>query len=525
MSDKFQLRKIVSYFFILAIAVVFTISFGPGSKGFEGKTSKKTVHGAAAMVNGQEIPIREFQRVFDMQVRYMQSRERSFTDALARQMGMDRQLLEEMVNAELLAQAAEKRGIATSDGEIRDLLVKDPSFQKDGHFDLERYKEVLRRYYDKTEVEYEHDLRRRMAAEKLAKVVESTAVVSDDEVKSRFYREGNKAEATFVRFLPTMFAEKVGTPKADELATWQKEHAAEIASAYEENKFLYQERERLKARQILIKVAPEATAEQKAQARAKAEAARKEVEGGKDFAQVAKERSEDPRTKDKGGELGEVERMAMDPALADAAFQLEPGKMTEAIDTRAGVVVLKVEGKTPPRTKPLEEVQAEIAKQQWTKAKAQVLAKTEAEKALAGLKAGKKLAVLYPPQKKDAASPAMRFETESKPEATETGSFDSTRDSVPVLGPAPELSKDVFALTAPKPLEKVYTVGEGFAVAEVNTRSKPTEEGFTAQRDTLRDEAMKAKQIQLRESFLKALKKQGTVVTNDALLRPDPAQS
>ncbi len=524
MSDKLNLRRTFSYLFILAIAIVFTISFGPGSKGFEGRTKAGTTTAAAAVVNGKEIPIREFQRAFGMQVQYMRAQERSFSESLARQMGMDRQVLEQLVNAELLAQAAEKRGISTSDTEIRDLLVKNQDFQKDGQFDLERYKTVLRDYYRKTDVEYEHDLRRRLAAQKLLEVVEHSAVVSDDEVKSRFFREGNKAEATFVRFLPTMFVEKVPAPKADELTVYQKAHAAEITAYYNENKFLYHQPERIKARQILIKVAPEATPEQKAEARTKAENLRKQVEGGKDFAEVAKGFSEDATTREKGGDLGEVERMALDPALADVAFKSEAGALTPVIDTRAGVAFLKVEAKVPPRTKPQEEVQGEIAKQQWTKERAQALAKAEAEKALAAVKGGKKLAVLFP-AKKEGQPAAMRFETETKPEAIETGSFDSTRDSIPVLGAAPELSKDVFGLDSPKLLDKVYPAGEGFAVVEVTARTKPTEEGFAAQRETLREEGMKAKQIELRESFLKSLKKQGTVVTNEEMLREDPRRS
>ncbi|MGQ0503764.1 MAG: peptidylprolyl isomerase [Myxococcaceae bacterium] len=523
MTEKLQLRRALSYLFILAIAIVFTISFGPGSSGFQGKTKAQKPTNAAT-VNGKDIPYKDFQTEFSNQLTYIKMQQRSFNEQLARQMGIDRQVLERLVYGELLAQEAEKRGISTPDSEVRDLLHKNSDFQKDGQFDVERYRQVIRDYYRKTDVEYEEDLRRRIAGNKLLTIVENAAVVSDDEVKARFFREGNKAEATFVRFIPSMFAEKVGAPKGEELAQWQTAHAAEVDSYYQENQFLYAQPEKLQARQILIRTAPGATDAQKAEAKQKAENLRKEIEGGKDFAEVAKQFSEDANTKTKGGSLGEVERMALDPAIAEPAFKLAAGQMTEVVETRAGAAFLKVEGKIAPKQKTLDEVRPEIAKQLWTKEKAKAVAKAEADKALAALRSGKKLATLFPPSK--AGQPAaMRFETESKPEAIETGSFDASRESLPVLGVAPELTKDVFALEAAHSLDKVYSAGEGYAVVDVTQRSKPTDTLFTSQKDTLHEEAMKAKRIELRESFLKALKKQGNVVMNEELLRGDAVQS
>ena len=111
-------------------------------------------------------------------------------------------------------------------------------------------------------------------------------------------------------------------------------------------------------------------------------------------------------------------------------------------------------------------VEGDIARQLYSKTKAKELAEVEAQKALEQVKAGKSLAELFPPSKEDKPA-AMRFETETKPAAVDTGEFSATTDSVPQLGPAPERVKDTFAAQAAGPLAKPYAAGEGYAVVVV----------------------------------------------------------
>ena len=63
-------------------------------------------------------------------------------------------------------------------------------------------------------------------------------------------------------------------------------------------------------------------------------------------------------------------------------------------------------------------------------------------------------------------------------------------------------------------LGEVFPVGEGFVVAQVTERQKASDEDFTKKKDELREQARRAKQIELEQSFIKALKETGKVVTN-----------
>lgn len=503
-------RKIVSLVIIVGIAVVFALSFGPGS--FSRTTVGSAQPNTVAVVNGKEIPLRDFTNSYRYEINDLRNRGNAIPESVARQYIVP-QVMQRLVDMELVAQAAQRYGIIPSDAELAERIHRTPSFQKDGQFDFERYQQELR-FNRLTAAQYEDDLRRQLAVQKMLEVVRSGAVVSEDEVRARYEKEANQARLVFARFLPTMFADKVTAPSAAQLEEFKKAHAKEIQDYYETNRFMYNQPERVKARQLLVKLAPDATEQQKAEARSRAEELRKEiVEGGKDFAAVARERSEDPGTKAAGGELGWVERGSLEPALADAMFALAPGSVSEPIETKLGFHVVKVEQKQEAADKKLADVENEIATTLYKQQAAKELAKAEAEKALAAVKGGKTIQALFPPEKE--GQPALqRFEMETRPEAVETGSFTAGTESIPYLGPAPEVMTAAFATQGPQVLDQVLPVGEGFVVAQVTERKKATDEDFTAKKTELREQARRAKQIELEDSFLKALRKQGTVVQN-----------
>ena len=517
---KETLKRLPYILLILAIAFVFTVQWGPGSRGCNGKlldNSQRT----AAMVNDQEIPLVEFNRAYTSQLQYFRSQGNPLSDSLARQVGIPKQILNQLVESELLAQVAEKRGVGPSDDEVKDLILKDPSFQKEGSFDAQLYQDTVRDYLKKTVQEYEADLRRRLAANKLSDLVESEAFVSEDEIKAAFFKTGNKASATFVRFLPAMFASQIN-PADPEVTHFQEAHLKEVAGYYQANLALYSEPEKAKASHVLLKVAAGASSDQKAGIRKKLEGIRKEIVQGRNFGEAAKQYSEDAGSKDKAGDLGWNARQNWAPTFASAAFALKPGEMSQPIETQLGYHLIQLAETKPAEKKELASVQHEIARILLKKELAQKAALQRAEEALALLKHGEKLQQAFPAIHTKDSEPSMRFETETKPEATETGSFAVGGESVPQLGPAPQLVTDILQLSSPGVLGKVYAVGEGFAVVEVSERQRSTEDGFKTQRDALEQEALKSKQAELRQSFLKALKKTAKITLNPSLSSEAP---
>jgi peptidyl-prolyl cis-trans isomerase D len=469
---------------------------------------------SAARVNDREISLREFNQTYTNELRRYAAQFRRFgqelTEARAKEMGLPRRVLDDLVNNELVAQEAERQGIATSDDEVEHVLRQSADFKGDnGEFDLIKYKDALRNYYRKTPQEYENDIRRALAVQKVYQVLAEATQVSDEEVKDQYFRDGDKAKITYVRFAPTMYAGKVGEPKPAEVEAYRKEHEKEVADEYTANSYVYQQPEKVRARHILVKVAKDAPQAKKDEARAKIEALKKQLDGGKDFAELAKEASEDEGSKAAGGDLGLQPREGWVPEFSAAAFALKAGEVSAPVESQFGFHLIKVEEKKAAETKPLEQVAGELAKKLWTREKAKALAKAEADKALAAAKGGKKLAELYPASKEK-----LQFETSGAPEAKTTDEFSVHGESVPQLPPMPDLLKDVAAQKGEALLGQAYAAGDGWVVARVDSRTVPTEESFTKELPKLREAAIRAKQGQAQESFVKALRKNARVVLN-----------
>ncbi len=87
----------------------------------------------------------------------------------------------------------------------------------------------------------------------------------------------------------------------------------------------------------------EARAKAEDEARAKAEKIYEELKAGKDFAEAAKEYSDDRSNKDKGGDLGAFARGMMVPEFEQAAFALKPGEISQPVKTPYGWHIIKVE--------------------------------------------------------------------------------------------------------------------------------------------------------------------------------------
>jgi len=133
---------------------------------------------------------------------------------------------------------------------------------------------------------------------------------------------------------------------ADSIAAYWKAHPIEFT-----------EPGRARVSHVLIR-APEGSS--RADAKKRALKARERIVKGEDFAAVAREVSEDPSSAAKGGDLGEMTRAAVVKEFADAAFSLPIGTISEPVETRFGVHILRVDERKPERLRPLEECVEEI---------------------------------------------------------------------------------------------------------------------------------------------------------------------
>lgn len=134
----------------------------------------------------------------------------------------------------------------------------------------------------------------------------------------------------------------------------------DVQAYYQENSEQFHEEESVHANHILILALPDATPAQKATARAQATTILGQLRAGADFAQLAREHSQDPGTAPEGGDLGWVPRGRTDPVFEAAAFSLKVAELSDVVETSYGFHVIKVGERREARTVSFGEVKNNI---------------------------------------------------------------------------------------------------------------------------------------------------------------------
>jgi peptidyl-prolyl cis-trans isomerase C len=135
---------------------------------------------------------------------------------------------------------------------------------------------------------------------------------------------------------------------------------ADVSAFYQQNLERFKQGDSVHASHILFGVAQDASPAQKTEAKAKAQAALKEVRGGADFAAIARAQSQDQGSAERGGDLGFFPKGQMNPQFEDAAFKLKAGAISPVVETPFGFHIIKVHERRGPRTAPLTEVAGQI---------------------------------------------------------------------------------------------------------------------------------------------------------------------
>ncbi len=161
------------------------------------------------------------------------------------------------------------------------------------------------------------------------------------------------------RYRQRLLTEKLYQQVAEERGRIDEE---EIRSYYENNKDQFSQKERIRARQILILVPPNAPPEKEKEAEAKAREAQSRAKSGEDFLGLARQYSDAPDPV-RASELGYFSKGRMPPEFDQAAFALQnPGEVSDVVRTRLGFHVIQLVDRQPAKEQPLEEVRDRIVR-------------------------------------------------------------------------------------------------------------------------------------------------------------------
>ncbi len=294
--------------------------------------------------------------------------------------------LEQVINMELITQAAKKEGLTISEADIRNYVQSQPYFQSEGKFDKDRLKSVLASQ-GMTPQQFAAQIREQMLNEQFVRGVTDTSIVTKRQLEN-FYRLRNQERQIEYMTIPVKKTEaavqdkdidayyqenksqfqnpeKVSvdyvTLSIDDVSADFHPTEDELKSLYEEQKAQYGTPEQRKVSHILIAADMDKEDEAKA-AMTKADALRERLSKGEDFAKLAKDNSDDKDSADKGGDLGPINKDTLDPSFASAAFALAKGEVSKPVKTPFGYHLIKVTELVPATTKKFEEVRAELEK-------------------------------------------------------------------------------------------------------------------------------------------------------------------
>ena len=294
--------------------------------------------------------------------------------------------LEQVINMELINQASRKEGLAVSEAEIRGYVQSQPYFQSEGKFDKDRLNSVLASQ-GMSPPQFAAQVKEQMLNEQFVRGITDTAIVTKRQLEN-FYRFRNQERQVEYFTIPLKKAdaeiqdkdieayyqenksqfqnpEKVSVEyvslSIDDISGDFKPTEEELKNLYEEQKAQYGTPEQRKVSHILIAADMDKEDEAKA-AQTKAEALRARLSKGEDFSALAKESSDDKESAVKGGDLGLNTKEATHPDLANTAFALAKGEVSQPVKTKFGYDLIKVTELIPATTKKFEDVRAELEK-------------------------------------------------------------------------------------------------------------------------------------------------------------------
>lgn len=347
--------------------------------------------GYAAKVNDVEVGTDQYRLALRQQANRLQSMlgER-FDRSMVTSDEFKRAVMNRVVEEELLLQAADAYGMSISDGYLGARIHADESFQVDGEFSPERYKNVLAQQ-GLSPALYEHQMRRSLLINQLVNSVSSSSIVPDASVARGLRLQSQTREVAFMRLPVNSQLPKVSVSE-DEVKAYYEEHSArfvepqqvklryielslddlreEIEVGEDRLRQMYQsEKERLageeqrQARHILIEVGEDASAADVAAARDKARSIYQQLQAGADFAELARAESDDPGSAGQGGDLGWFGKGFMVPEFEEAAFALEEGKISEPVRSPFGFHIIEVTGVRQEDVPAFEEMRDELRRQ------------------------------------------------------------------------------------------------------------------------------------------------------------------
>jgi peptidyl-prolyl cis-trans isomerase D len=389
---------------------------------------------------------------------------------------------EQLIQQQILLDEAEKLGITATDDDVRNFLQTGQAGQVlypgGKYIGDEAYTNLVATRFNMTVPEFQDNVRHNIVIQRMSAMITAGVTLGDQEVRDAYRKNNIKIKFDYA-VISADDLRKTINPSDGDLEAFFKKNSARYATAVPEERKItyiaftpsdlpggvpqptqqeikayfdahqseYNTPEQARSRHILIKVDPGADAKADAAAKAKAEDILKQLKAGGNFADLAKKNSDDPGSKDSGGELPFAQRGTMVPEFDNAIFTQKIGDI-EIVKSQFGYHIVQVEERKDKHVQDISEVlptiQATLIRQKAAAAEDGYAHQLTAEAIKNGLE-------------KTAA--AHHLELVTTPPVNHQGVISALPDGSKIVGQAFEMKQGDPPQSAP--------TGEGYAIFQV----------------------------------------------------------
>jgi peptidyl-prolyl cis-trans isomerase D len=300
-----------------------------------------------------------------------------------------RQILNQLIFQKEMEYEAKRLGLRVSEQEQADRIRQfvPTAYNGDTFVGRDRYASEVQNRFQMSVPVFEELIRQGLLQDKFKKLVTDGVSVGPSELQDEFKYKNEKVKLDYAFIKPEDLEAKITPDEAEIKAAYEKNRSRyqipekrvvryglvdlnqlrqtaqvsddELKVQYMQNIQQYQVANRVHVEHVLLMTVGKTDAEIE-EIRQKAEDVLKQAKKGAKFEDLAKKYSEDPGTKDKGGDLGWITQGQTVPEFEKTAFGLDKGKISDLVKTQYGFHIIKVLDKETAHTKPFEEVKDTI---------------------------------------------------------------------------------------------------------------------------------------------------------------------
>jgi len=300
-----------------------------------------------------------------------------------------RQILTQLVYTKEVRYEANRLGITVTNEEIADRVKQylPTAFNGGNPVGMDQYAQQVQQRFGMTVPLFEEQIKQLLLEEKFRRLVTDGISASPSELQVQYRYQNEKVKLDYALIKPEDLEAKIAPSESEIKAAYEKGKSQyqipekriveyglvdtiklrqnvqisdeDLKAKYQREIQQYEVPNRVHAEHILFMTVGKPDAEVD-EIKKKADEVLKQLKKGAKFEDLAKKDSEDPGTKDKGGDLGWIVQGQTVPEFEKVAFSLPPGSLSELVKTQFGFHIIKVLAKETAHTKPFDEVKDSI---------------------------------------------------------------------------------------------------------------------------------------------------------------------